>query len=110
MALSFHILLCLHPAKVVFSRDGKNVLLVVDGLAAQHGRLARNSPVSIKPPIYLGGLPSLKRQVNNYDAATSPKLHTSQAALITHGIVSMKDFHVEKVWRIFPSTDCEHCL
>uniref|UniRef100_A0A8C3D1F8 Laminin subunit alpha 3 n=1 Tax=Cairina moschata TaxID=8855 RepID=A0A8C3D1F8_CAIMO len=47
---------------VVFSRDGKNVLLVVDGLAAQHGRLARNSPVSIKPPIYLGGLPSLKRQ------------------------------------------------
>ncbi|XP_074998078.1 laminin subunit alpha-3 [Calonectris borealis] len=47
---------------VVFSTDGKNVRLVVDGLRAQHGRLATNSAISIKPPIYMGGLPSLKRQ------------------------------------------------
>ncbi|KFQ61756.1 Laminin subunit alpha-3, partial [Pelecanus crispus] len=47
---------------VVFSTDGKNVRLVVDGLRAQHGRLATNSAISIKPPIYVGGLPSLKRQ------------------------------------------------
>ncbi|KAM9260806.1 laminin subunit alpha-3 [Cariama cristata] len=47
---------------VVFSTDGKNVCLVVDGLRAQHGRLATNSAVSIKPPIYVGGLPSPKRQ------------------------------------------------
>jgi len=55
----------LHPAKVVFSIDGKNARLVVDGLRAQHGRLATNSAISIQPPIYVGGLPSLKRQVNN---------------------------------------------
>ncbi|XP_010280586.1 PREDICTED: laminin subunit alpha-3, partial [Phaethon lepturus] len=47
---------------VVFSTEGKNVHLVVDGLRAQHGRLATNSAISIKPPIYVGGLPSLKRQ------------------------------------------------
>ncbi|NXT80726.1 LAMA3 protein, partial [Zapornia atra] len=47
---------------VVFSRDGKNVHLVVDGLRAQHGRSATNSAISIKPTIYVGGLPSLKRQ------------------------------------------------
>ncbi|KFO11861.1 Laminin subunit alpha-3, partial [Balearica regulorum gibbericeps] len=47
---------------VVFSTDGKNVHLVVDGLRAQHGRLATNSAISIKPPIYVGGLPSLKGQ------------------------------------------------
>ncbi|XP_009884960.1 PREDICTED: laminin subunit alpha-3 [Charadrius vociferus] len=47
---------------VVFSTDGKDVSLVVDGLRAQHGRLATNSAISIKPPIYVGGLPSLKRQ------------------------------------------------
>ncbi|KFW72369.1 Laminin subunit alpha-3, partial [Pygoscelis adeliae] len=47
---------------VVFSTDGENVRLVVDGLRAQHGRLATNSAISIKPPIYVGGLPSLKRQ------------------------------------------------
>ncbi|KFP23247.1 Laminin subunit alpha-3, partial [Egretta garzetta] len=47
---------------VVFSTDGKNVRLVVDGLRAEHGRLATNSAISIKPPIYVGGLPSLKRQ------------------------------------------------
>ncbi|XP_042654043.1 laminin subunit alpha-3 isoform X2 [Tyto alba] len=47
---------------VVFSTDGRNVRLVVDGLRAQHGRLATNSAISIKPPIYVGGLPSLKRQ------------------------------------------------
>uniref|UniRef100_A0A8C4UMY3 Laminin subunit alpha 3 n=1 Tax=Falco tinnunculus TaxID=100819 RepID=A0A8C4UMY3_FALTI len=47
---------------VVFSVDGKDVRLVVDGLRAQHGRLATNSAINIKPPIYVGGLPSLKRQ------------------------------------------------
>ncbi|XP_075350602.1 laminin subunit alpha-3 [Mycteria americana] len=47
---------------VVFSTDGKNVRLVVDGLRAQHRRLATHSAISIKPPIYVGGLPSLKRQ------------------------------------------------
>uniref|UniRef100_A0A663EBZ8 Laminin subunit alpha 3 n=1 Tax=Aquila chrysaetos chrysaetos TaxID=223781 RepID=A0A663EBZ8_AQUCH len=47
---------------VVFSTDGKNVRLVVDGLRAQHRRLETNSAISIKPPIYVGGLPSLKRQ------------------------------------------------
>uniref|UniRef100_A0A8D0L0C7 Laminin subunit alpha 3 n=1 Tax=Strix occidentalis caurina TaxID=311401 RepID=A0A8D0L0C7_STROC len=47
---------------VVCSMDGKNVRLVVDGLRAQHGRLATNSAISIKSPIYVGGLPSLKRQ------------------------------------------------
>uniref|UniRef100_A0A663MDS5 Laminin subunit alpha 3 n=1 Tax=Athene cunicularia TaxID=194338 RepID=A0A663MDS5_ATHCN len=46
---------------VVCSTDGKNVRLVVDGLRAQHGRLATNSAISIKSPIYVGGLPSLKR-------------------------------------------------
>lgn len=63
--IGFLIMLYLHPAKVVFSTDGKDVRLVVDGLRAQHGKLATNSAVSIKPPIYVGGLPSLKRQVNN---------------------------------------------
>uniref|UniRef100_A0A8C0ANI7 Laminin subunit alpha 3 n=1 Tax=Buteo japonicus TaxID=224669 RepID=A0A8C0ANI7_9AVES len=47
---------------VVFSTDGKNVRLVVDGLRAQHRRLETSSAISIKPPIYVGGLPSLKRQ------------------------------------------------
>ncbi|XP_010131481.1 PREDICTED: laminin subunit alpha-3, partial [Buceros rhinoceros silvestris] len=47
---------------VVFSIDGKNIRLVIDGLRAQHGRLAPSSAISIKPPIYVGGLPSLKRQ------------------------------------------------
>uniref|UniRef100_A0A8C8EC97 Laminin subunit alpha 3 n=1 Tax=Otus sunia TaxID=257818 RepID=A0A8C8EC97_9STRI len=47
---------------VVCSMDGKNVRLVVDGLRAQHGRLATNSAISIKSPVYVGGLPSLKRQ------------------------------------------------
>uniref|UniRef100_A0A8U7MMF2 Laminin subunit alpha 3 n=1 Tax=Corvus moneduloides TaxID=1196302 RepID=A0A8U7MMF2_CORMO len=47
---------------VVFSTDGKNARLVVDGLRAQHRRLATNSAISIKPPIYVGGLPSLKKQ------------------------------------------------
>ncbi|NWX20634.1 LAMA3 protein, partial [Aegotheles bennettii] len=47
---------------VVFSTDGKSVHLVVDGLRAQHGRLTTHSAISIKPPIYVGGLPSLKRQ------------------------------------------------
>ncbi|XP_039404924.1 laminin subunit alpha-3 isoform X1 [Corvus cornix cornix] len=47
---------------VVFSTDGKNARLVVDGLRAQHRRLATNSAISVKPPIYVGGLPSLKKQ------------------------------------------------
>ncbi|KAM9386689.1 laminin subunit alpha-3 [Phaethornis superciliosus] len=47
---------------VVFSTEGKNARLVVDGLRAQHGKLAANSALSIKPPVYVGGLPSLKRQ------------------------------------------------
>lgn len=50
---------------VVCSRDGENVLLVVDGLRAQHGRLGRLGRAStndIKPPVYLGGPPLLKRQ------------------------------------------------
>uniref|UniRef100_A0A669QW11 Laminin subunit alpha 3 n=1 Tax=Phasianus colchicus TaxID=9054 RepID=A0A669QW11_PHACC len=50
---------------VVCGRDGENVLLVVDGLRAQHGRLgrlARDSTTDIKPPVYLGGPPLLKRQ------------------------------------------------
>uniref|UniRef100_A0A803Y0B0 Laminin subunit alpha 3 n=1 Tax=Meleagris gallopavo TaxID=9103 RepID=A0A803Y0B0_MELGA len=50
---------------VVCGRDGENVLLVVDGLRAQHGRLgrlARDSTADIKPPVYLGGPPLLKRQ------------------------------------------------
>ncbi|XP_010185007.1 PREDICTED: laminin subunit alpha-3-like, partial [Mesitornis unicolor] len=47
---------------VVFSTDRKNARLVVDGLRAQHRRLATNSAISFKPPVYVGGLPSLKRQ------------------------------------------------
>uniref|UniRef100_A0A672U270 Laminin subunit alpha 3 n=1 Tax=Strigops habroptila TaxID=2489341 RepID=A0A672U270_STRHB len=47
---------------VVFSTDGENIRLVVDGLRAQHRRLPTNSAISIKPPIYVGGLPSLKTQ------------------------------------------------
>ncbi|XP_071660282.1 laminin subunit alpha-3 isoform X2 [Patagioenas fasciata] len=47
---------------VVFGTDGKNVRLVVDGLRVQHGRLATNSAISIKSPVYVGGLLSLKRQ------------------------------------------------
>ncbi|XP_039586057.1 laminin subunit alpha-3-like isoform X1 [Passer montanus] len=47
---------------VVFSTDGKNARLVVDGLRAQHRKLATNSAISIKPPVYVGGLPPLKRQ------------------------------------------------
>ncbi|XP_010119438.1 PREDICTED: laminin subunit alpha-3, partial [Chlamydotis macqueenii] len=47
---------------VVFSTDGNNVRLIVDGLRAQHRRLATDSAIGIKPPIYVGGLPSLKRQ------------------------------------------------
>jgi len=58
----------LYPEKVVCSRDGENVLLVVDGLRAQHGRLVRLGRAStndIKPPVYLGGPPLLKRQVKS---------------------------------------------
>ncbi|XP_014792368.1 PREDICTED: laminin subunit alpha-3-like [Calidris pugnax] len=47
---------------VGFNTDGENVRLVVDGLRAQHGRLATNPAISIKPPVYVGGLPSLKRK------------------------------------------------
>uniref|UniRef100_A0A8D2MHW9 Laminin subunit alpha 3 n=1 Tax=Zonotrichia albicollis TaxID=44394 RepID=A0A8D2MHW9_ZONAL len=47
---------------VVFSTDGKNARLVVDGLRAQHRKLATNSAINIKPPVYVGGLPPLKRQ------------------------------------------------
>lgn len=47
---------------VVFSTDGKNARLVVDGLRAQHRKLATNAATSIKPPVYVGGLPPLKRQ------------------------------------------------
>uniref|UniRef100_A0A8C8VNC6 Laminin subunit alpha 3 n=1 Tax=Pelusios castaneus TaxID=367368 RepID=A0A8C8VNC6_9SAUR len=47
---------------VVFSMDGKNGRLVIDGLRAREGKLAGNSTVSTKPPIYLGGLPALKIQ------------------------------------------------
>ncbi|KAF2985215.1 hypothetical protein EK904_007529 [Melospiza melodia maxima] len=47
---------------VVFSTDGKSARLVVDGLRAQHRKLATNSAINIKPPVYVGGLPPLKRQ------------------------------------------------
>ncbi|XP_016152212.1 PREDICTED: laminin subunit alpha-3 [Ficedula albicollis] len=47
---------------VVFSTDGKNARLVVDGLRAQHRKLATNSAISLKPPVYVGGLPPLKKQ------------------------------------------------
>uniref|UniRef100_A0A8C0V4C1 Laminin subunit alpha 3 n=1 Tax=Cyanistes caeruleus TaxID=156563 RepID=A0A8C0V4C1_CYACU len=47
---------------VVFSTDGKNARLVVDGLRAQHRKLATNSAISFKPPVYVGGLPPLKKQ------------------------------------------------
>ncbi|KAM4686050.1 LOW QUALITY PROTEIN: laminin subunit alpha-3 [Amazona ochrocephala] len=47
---------------VVFSTDAESIRLVVDGLRAQHRKLATNSAISIKPPIYVGGLPSLKTQ------------------------------------------------
>ncbi|XP_014426018.2 laminin subunit alpha-3 isoform X2 [Pelodiscus sinensis] len=47
---------------VVFSIDGKNGRLVIDGLRVKEGKLASNSTFSIKPPVYLGGLPSLKVQ------------------------------------------------
>ncbi|XP_067402634.1 laminin subunit alpha-3 isoform X1 [Emydura macquarii macquarii] len=47
---------------VVFSIDGKNGRLVIDGLRAREGKLAGNSTFSTKPPVYLGGLPSLKVQ------------------------------------------------
>lgn len=65
LAFGFFILLSLPPGKVVFSTDGKNARLVVDGLRAQHRKLATNSAINIKPPVYVGGLPPLKRQVNN---------------------------------------------
>uniref|UniRef100_A0A8C4VWY6 Laminin subunit alpha 3 n=1 Tax=Gopherus evgoodei TaxID=1825980 RepID=A0A8C4VWY6_9SAUR len=47
---------------VVFSMHGKNGHLVIDGLRAKEGKLASNSTFSTKPPVYLGGLPSLKVQ------------------------------------------------
>uniref|UniRef100_A0A8C3IXU3 Laminin subunit alpha 3 n=1 Tax=Chrysemys picta bellii TaxID=8478 RepID=A0A8C3IXU3_CHRPI len=47
---------------VVFSMHGKNGHLVIDGLRAREGKLASNSTFTTKPPIYLGGLPSLKVQ------------------------------------------------
>uniref|UniRef100_A0A674K998 Laminin subunit alpha 3 n=1 Tax=Terrapene triunguis TaxID=2587831 RepID=A0A674K998_9SAUR len=47
---------------VVFSMHGKNGQLVIDGLRAREGKLASNSTFSTKPPVYLGGLPSLKVQ------------------------------------------------
>ncbi|RMC15508.1 hypothetical protein DUI87_07700 [Hirundo rustica rustica] len=47
---------------VVFSTDGKSARLVVDGLRAQHRKLTTNSVISIKPPVYVGGLPPLKKQ------------------------------------------------
>uniref|UniRef100_A0A8C3XFQ3 Laminin subunit alpha 3 n=1 Tax=Cyanoderma ruficeps TaxID=181631 RepID=A0A8C3XFQ3_9PASS len=47
---------------VVFSTDGKSARLVVDGLRAQHRKLATNAAISIKPPVYVGGLPPLKKQ------------------------------------------------
>ncbi|XP_031359594.2 laminin subunit alpha-3 [Lonchura striata] len=47
---------------VVFSTDGKNARLVVDGLRSQHRKLVTNSAINIRPPVYVGGLPPLKRQ------------------------------------------------
>ncbi|CAM4504786.1 unnamed protein product [Lepidochelys olivacea] len=47
---------------VVFNMDGKNGHLIIDGLRAREGKLASNSTFSTKPPVYLGGLPSLKVQ------------------------------------------------
>ncbi|XP_074843383.1 laminin subunit alpha-3 [Carettochelys insculpta] len=47
---------------VVFSMDGKNGRLVIDGLRVKEGKLASNSTFNIKPPIYLGGLLSLNVQ------------------------------------------------
>uniref|UniRef100_A0A8C6ZTL4 Laminin subunit alpha 3 n=1 Tax=Nothoprocta perdicaria TaxID=30464 RepID=A0A8C6ZTL4_NOTPE len=48
---------------VAFSRHGKSIRLVVDGLRAQHGRLGASSAAGIQPPIYLGGLPSPGPQI-----------------------------------------------
>ncbi|XP_009072322.1 PREDICTED: laminin subunit alpha-3, partial [Acanthisitta chloris] len=47
---------------VVFSIDGQSARLVVDGLRAQQRRLAANSAINIRSPIYVGGLPSLKKK------------------------------------------------
>ncbi|KYO48268.1 laminin subunit alpha-2 isoform B [Alligator mississippiensis] len=47
---------------VVFSKDGKNGRLVIDGLHARQGSLAGDSTFSSNSVIYLGGIPSLKPQ------------------------------------------------
>ncbi|EMP38380.1 Laminin subunit alpha-3 [Chelonia mydas] len=47
---------------VVFNMDEKNGHLIIDGLRSREGKLASNSTFSTKPPVYLGGLPSLKVQ------------------------------------------------
>lgn len=65
LAFEFFILLYLPPGKVIFSTDGKSARLVVDGLRSQHRKVPTNSAISIKPPVYVGGLPPLKKQVNN---------------------------------------------
>lgn len=52
------------PEKVAFSRTEKKVRLVVDGLKAREGNVPSNYSAKTESPIYLGGMPSLKVQVN----------------------------------------------
>uniref|UniRef100_A0A8D0LAX1 Laminin subunit alpha 3 n=1 Tax=Sphenodon punctatus TaxID=8508 RepID=A0A8D0LAX1_SPHPU len=47
---------------VVFNRDGMNGRLIIDGLRAREGSLLGSSTLRMKPPVYLGGVPSLKLQ------------------------------------------------
>ncbi|XP_069477011.1 laminin subunit alpha-3 isoform X2 [Ambystoma mexicanum] len=47
---------------VVFSRDGKNGRLVIDGLRVRKGSLKNDSPIDMKTPIYLGGFSALRLQ------------------------------------------------
>ncbi|XP_053098465.1 laminin subunit alpha-3 isoform X2 [Hemicordylus capensis] len=47
---------------VAFSRAGKKVRLVVDGLKAREGSVPHNYSIKTESPIYLGGVPSLKVQ------------------------------------------------
>ncbi|XP_069076126.1 laminin subunit alpha-3 isoform X1 [Pleurodeles waltl] len=47
---------------VVFSRDGKNGRLVIDGLRVRKGSLTSDSAFDMKSPIYLGGFSALRLQ------------------------------------------------
>ncbi|XP_075032849.1 laminin subunit alpha-5 isoform X1 [Mixophyes fleayi] len=53
---------------VFFGKEKNKLRLVVDGLKAQTGVLHSGAFVSLKSPVYIGGIPTLKNRPDNLDA------------------------------------------